>query len=231
VVFTADGAGDYLSTSAALREAVAEARLPLHVEPFEWSHGPGRILIDQIDYAHARQEGRRLAGAVSTYRQSCPDGEVYLVSHSAGSAVVLAAAECLPPDSVDRIILLAPAVSTDYDLRPALRCARDGIDVFYSRRDALLLMVGIIGTVDRRWTAAAGRVGFRPQLGCPGDALLYAKLRQHPWAPCVAWTGHNGGHYGVYRDGYLRAYVVPLLCPARAMGNASGRPPLVRASG
>jgi pimeloyl-ACP methyl ester carboxylesterase len=213
VVFVADGAGDFLLTSAALHQAFTDCHLPLNVEPFEWSHGVGRVVRDQVDYCHARSEGRKLAWAVLAYRAACPDGEVYLVGHSAGTAVVLAAAEDLPPCTVDRIFLLAPSVSADYDLRCALRATRGSIEVFHSGRDvfALGLAIAIVGTADRCWGAAAGRVGFRPVICSPADAALYSRLRQHPWDCSVAWTGNRGGHYGSYEQEYLRAYVIPLF--------------------
>jgi hypothetical protein len=131
--------------------------------------------------------------------------------------VVLAAAEVLPPASVERIVLLAPSVSAGYDLRPALACARCGIDSFCSRRDVFLLGAGVTlaGTADRRWDPAAGRVGFRPVLVYPDDAQLYTKLREHSWDPRVAWTGDQGLHYGSNREEFARAYLLPLLtrCP------------------
>jgi pimeloyl-ACP methyl ester carboxylesterase len=214
VVFCADGAGNSAGLSTALRQAVAAERLPLCVETVDWSYGPGRYLADEIDYAHARVGGRRLAARVAAYRQAYPGSRVCLIGHSAGSAVVLAAAEDLPPGAVDRIVLLSPAVSSGYDLRPALRTARQGIDVFCSERDWLVLGVGvrIVGTTDRRWGPAAGRVGFNPVITGPDDAALYARLREHPWDPCLAWTGNTGGHFGTYEQPrFLHAYVLPLL--------------------
>ncbi len=214
VVVVADGAGGFECTSAALREVITEDHLPIAVETLDWTHGCGRFLADQIDYDHARTEGARLAEFVRARRQSCPDSPIYLVSHSAGSAVVLAAAECLPPDSVNGIIFLAPSVSADHDLRPALRCSRGGVDVFYSARDwgYLGAGVGLVGTADRHWSAAAGRVGFRPAATTPEDAALYAtRLRQHAWDRSVRWTGNRGGHYDCHEPCFLRAYVLPLL--------------------
>jgi pimeloyl-ACP methyl ester carboxylesterase len=213
VVFIANGSGDFRTVTCALEEAVAETGAPLQLETFVWSHGFGRYLADHVDHANHVAMGCALAQIVAAYRQACPGRAVFLVGHSAGSAVVLAAAEHLPPGSVERIILLAPSVSADYDLRPALRTARCGIDNFRSRRDVLELGVGtgLAGTADRRWTAAAGRVGFRPVLACPGDADLYAGLREHPWDEVVAWTGHHGGHYGTQRGDFARAYLLPLL--------------------
>jgi pimeloyl-ACP methyl ester carboxylesterase len=214
VVFAIDGAGGFGATSEALSDAVAASDTPLRVEAFDWSHGCGRILSDEIDYGHAREQGQRLAGIINAWRQNCPASEVYMVAHSAGSAVALAAAESLPANSVNRIVLLAPAISASYDLRPTLRCTRDGLDVFYSNRDWGYLGVGmaLFGTADRRWgQPVAGRVGFSPCVEAVGDAGLYVKLCQHPWHPCVAWSGNQGGHYGSYQEGFLRAYVLPLL--------------------
>ena len=57
----------------------------------------------------------------------------------------------------------------------------------------------------------AGRYGFTPVVACPSDVALYGGLRQHTWSPAVAWTGHDGGHYGSVQAGFLRAYVLTLL--------------------
>jgi pimeloyl-ACP methyl ester carboxylesterase len=214
VVLVADGAGDFSAASTAFRRGIAEAGLPLVVAKFDWSHGPGQVLADHTDFAYARQQGRRLASHVAALRQSSPGRRLYLVGHSAGCTVVLAAAEFLPPDSVQRVVLLSPSVSADYDLRPALRCVRQSLEVFHSHRDRgyLGVAMALTGTADRRWPArTAGVVGFRRLIATPGDAALYAKLAQHAWDPAVAWSGNRGGHYGSYQPGYLRAYVLPLL--------------------
>ncbi len=214
IIFVADGAGGFEATSTALRESIEEERLPLAVETIEWSHGFGRVISDQVGRRRVHAAAEALAGKIAGTRAACPNLAIYALGHSAGTAVVLEAAELLPAGSMDRIVLLAPSVSADYDLRPALCCAREGIDVFTSSRDWWYLGFGVTltGTADGRWlTPAAGRVGFRPVVQNLGDAALYAKLQQHPWDPCVAWAGHLGGHYGSHRPEYLRAYVLPLL--------------------
>jgi pimeloyl-ACP methyl ester carboxylesterase len=212
VVFVANGAGDFRTITASLSEVVAERRVPLPVETVTWSRGSGRYVADQIDHANHLAEGRRLACQVADYRQACPDRKVYLIGYSAGCAVILAATEQLPPDSVERLILLAPSVCVCYDLRPALRGAR-GIDVFYSAEDRWVLGAGtlIVGSSDRGCRTAAGQYGFKPVVESVGDGELYAKLRQHPWEPGVQWTGNDGGHYGYNRTDFLGAYVLPLL--------------------
>jgi hypothetical protein len=57
----------------------------------------------------------------------------------------------LSRDSVGRIALLAPAVCASQDPRPALSTARDGIDVFYSNNDRIILDGG------RRLPPSGGR--------------------------------------------------------------------------
>jgi len=225
VIFIVDGAGGFQGTSSALMHELQSAHLPLGVVPIEWTHGFGRVFADQVDWRHARESGCKLAGQILAYRQSFPQGKIYVVAHSAGSAVAIAATESLPPCSIDRVVLLAPSISTDHDLRPALSCVRESMDVFFSSRDMFQLGLGIalVGTADGCWgCTAAGRTGFQPQVTYPEDALLYAKLRQHPWNPYVEWTGHHGGHYGVYQPEFLKAYVLPLLddrTPLEAVSN------------
>src|SRR5204863_8018990 len=104
-----------------LATVVAEAHLPLTVSEFNWSHGGGRIFADLRSQSNHRTMGKQLASAVLAQRAACPNGRVVIVTHSAGAAVTLAAADCLPDHSVDRIIMLAPAVSPGCDVRPALR--------------------------------------------------------------------------------------------------------------
>lgn len=214
IAFVANGSGDYRTVSDNLSRVVEQTGAALAVEPFIWSHGRGRYVRDHVDRDNQLAMGRALAERVVAYRRAYPGRRVHLVGHSTGGAVVLAAAEALPPDSIDRIVLLAPAVCTAYDLRPALRTARCGIDVYHSERDRMVLGLGmrIVGTADdASCRTAAGQYGFTPILCDPQDAALYTRLRQHPWDRALLWTGNRGGHYGSHTPDYLRAYVLPLL--------------------
>ncbi len=215
VALVANGAGGFNAASTSLQRTVEADGLPLEVETFDWTHGHLRVLADQVDRGHALEEGAELARRVCAIGQAYPGVPVSLVGHSAGCAVVLAAAQSLPPGSVHRIVLLSPAVSADHDLRPALACARCGVDSFYSKSDLFYLGLGVVllGNADRDRTAAAGRVGFRLPPACPADEALYAKLRQYPWEASLGPTGNLGGHYGTYQPGFLRAVVLPLLLP------------------
>jgi hypothetical protein len=217
LVVVVDGAGGGTTATDAVAAAIGAANAPLAVRRFDWTHGRGRGLADMTDVPHAAAQGRRLAATIASHRAACPHLPISLVCHSAGSMVVLAAADVLPPDSVESIVLLAPAVSTDFDLRGAMRAARRGVDAFTSEHDRFWLGVGtnIVGTADgKRGVDAAGRVGFAAPPLEPCEAALSGRLRQHPWHCSVAWTGNRGDHDGTLRSAYFRAYVLPVLLPA-----------------
>lgn len=216
LVLAVDGAGGFEASSRTIRQTAAKDKLPVEVRSVHWTHGYCRVFSDQMHTTHLWLEGRKLANWVLCCRQQAPDRPIFLVGHSAGCGVVLIAAEYLPPNTVERIVLLAPAVSAQHDLRPALRSACRGIDVFTSNHDWACLGLGTLlaGTTDGcRTTAPAGKNGFQPIITCAADEKLYTKLRQYPWEPSQIWTGHKGGHYGAYQPGFLRAFVLPLLNP------------------
>lgn len=213
VVYCADGSGGPGGTSGVLGDVVAEARAPLRVEMVEWSHGRGRYLADHLHWRNIERSGQQLARQAQELRRSHPDKRVCFVGQSAGCAVVLVAAEELPPGVLDRMVLLAPSVSRRYDLRPSLASSREGIDVFYSRKDWFVLGLGMAfsGTTDRDLAPAAGRVGFREPRTRGDDAELYRRLRQHGWQPGSEGTGNDGTHFGPSSPEHLRRTVLPML--------------------
>ena len=216
IVYVLDGAGGFGVASRMIGGTIAEAKMSLEARTFVWTHGYCRIFSDQMHASHTRRQGRKLADVLLHCKQEAQDRPIYVIAHSAGCGVVLLAAEELPPNTLERIVLLAPAVSSKRDLRGALRSSCQGIDVFISSHDwaCLGLATTLMGTTDRCWTVgAAGKNGFQPIVASPEDEALYAKLRQYPWQPSLTSTGHKGGHYGSYQPGFLRVFVLPLLCP------------------
>jgi hypothetical protein len=213
IVFIVDGSARLRSFGEDLHQAVNDAQLALEVESFDWSHGMGRVLSDLHGHDHQRAKGKELAERIIVQRHGYAGGKIYLVCHSSGAAVVLAAVAQLPADSVQRIVMLAPALSPSCDLRPALRCARRGVDAFYSQNDVIGRMaLPFVGTADGQFLMSAGCVGFTLPQGCNrDDALLYLKFRQHPWIWEMSKIGYYGGHFGCTRGSFLRTYVVPLL--------------------
>lgn len=213
LIWVLDGAGDLKGCSNALAWANMLAENPLELSVFPWSHGYRKLYKDQTDCDHAREQGKRLAEAILERKAREPGRRVVVVGHSAGCAVALAAGDVLPIDAVDRVILLAPSVSTGYDVRPTLWSAKEGIDVFCSKKDwvALGFVVRVIGTTDRLGGGAAGRWGFQPKGSKALAETEAARLRQHFWSEEVAWTGHTGGHHGMHAPEFVRTYLLPLM--------------------
>lgn len=226
IAFCADGAGGFGWTTEALRSAAADERVPIHVELVDWSHGTSLMVPDNCHWSHTRRQAQRLADMVTIAHERYPALPVYLIGHSAGCAVCLEATRHLRPNSVERIVLLAAAVSPTYDLGPALTCSRKGIDSFTSRQDWVTLGIAmrVFGTTDRKWTGGAGRVGFRRPHDTSPEAALYKKLREHAWQPTDVVTGNAGGHYGSHMPGYLKANVLPLLNPEGSEVRLVARP-------
>jgi pimeloyl-ACP methyl ester carboxylesterase len=212
ILFVANGAGDLRGTSEGACAAVTAAGLPWEVKTVRWSIGPLSLgLLDLKSRHNHAIKGRLLAQEVACYRKAHPGHMICLVGHSAGCAVVLAAAEQLPPGCVDHVVLLSPAVSAHYDLRPALRTVRCGINVYCSRKDRFLLALQPIGASDRYWAWFAGLTGFTPVTSSEDDQNCCARLSHYFWGPDMAYTGHTGGHFGNTRPDFLRDYVFPLL--------------------
>ena len=199
LVWVLDGAGDLKGCSNAMAAGSTAAGNPVEVTVFPWSHGYRRLLMDQVGTTHAREQGARLAAAILERKAREPDRRIVVIGHSAGCAVALAAGDVLPMDAIDRFVLLAPSVSTGYDIRPSLWSAKEGMDVFCSKKDwvALGFVMHMVGTTDNFWSgSAAGRWGFKPKKTALAEQES-ARLRQH--FDARTWPDrHTGGHHGTH---------------------------------
>lgn len=232
LVFVIDGAGGFFGCSTTFHQTAKEAKLPLRVETYVWTHGTRRVIADHRDRPHARRHAKQLAALILWHKRRSPRKPIYLVSYSSGAAVALYTMELLPPNAINNSILLAPAVSSTYDLRRALRSSRHGIEAFYSKKDRRMLGVVtfLLGTADGKGTRTAGRVGFRPPRYLPKDCCDYQRLHQHAWTSDMAWTGYEGGHFDVYKPKFLNAYIFPLLKPMPPIPQAPVPPSMTKVS-
>jgi hypothetical protein len=225
VVFVVDGAGNFQACSQHIRLAARQERLPIQVVTVEWSHGFGRIIADQIGYAYARAKGCELAQVLQAFRREHPCVPMYLLGHSAGSAVVIAALESLPPVTIERAFLLAPSLSATYDLSPALKAVRTNLHVFYSERDTIYLglWTGLLGNSDRCWGPSSGRFGFQYSPTCSEDVRFGGKLIQRPWQPVDRLAGNDGKHYGDYQIEFVRLHILPLFANQATLASHADR--------
>jgi len=216
-----DGAGDYKGCSTAIANAVEANELDVAIEVFPWSHGRGKVLQDQTDVKHSQAKGKELAEYLLAKKKEVPERPLILICHSAGSAVCLTASILLPADFLQRHILLAPSVSPQYDIQAALRSSRNGLDVFCSKQDCLVLglAIRVFRSADEQHDRrAAGRHGFELTTSKVNAALL-ARLNQRFWSPEDEKLGHDGKHTGMFADAWIEKNLFP-LCKLK---NVDGR--------
>lgn len=187
------------------------------IEIFDWTYRiPGANVLNLIDIERNRAEASRIASRILAYRARYPGRPVHLIGHSAGAAMAVLALEALPAGrQIDSAILLAPALSPDYDLSVALRRARFGIVNFYSKLDFGLLVVGttLVGTADREHGSSAGALGFSvPAQLSESDRRLYDdRLRQVAWDRETRQAGASGLHSGWTRPSFVSGYIAPIV--------------------
>lgn len=207
LVFVAGGAGGNPSIGESLLDTVRREGVLLHVQPVAWSRYNNRVW-DYSDQEAHHAGACYIAKWVRVIHAECPNSKIILVGYSTGANVVLPAAALCPQVSLHRIVLLAPAVSCAYDLRPALKATRYGIDSFYSSWDGVLEMAAQrMGTADGQWTETAGRVGFWPRNGIV-DPMTVSMLRQHHWREGM---GGHGGHLSWTTTTFQKGTLIPLL--------------------
>jgi pimeloyl-ACP methyl ester carboxylesterase len=147
------------------------------------------------------------------------------MGNSAGARVALAAAEMSPEKSIERVIVIAPAVSCGYDLKGVLKASKCGVDNFYSCDDNVLEAAVYYATLaDGTRTAAAGQVGFQAP-GDPRAAALYCNVRNYPWND--SFVG-GGGHFAWTRPHNMKKVLPPLLTPCMCVVSFEPAPPGVR---
>jgi pimeloyl-ACP methyl ester carboxylesterase len=215
-VFVVGGVGGLDPLQACAPWTLPRAGVLHQVEVFDWTHGKCRVLRDLQDTPHLLAQADRLAQQVRQRLEREPGRPIYLVGHSAGAGLVLATAERLPPQCLERIILLSAAVSPGYDLRGAFRACRGEIVSFSSTWDRLILDLGtsLFGTVDRVYGPAAGMGGFDVPADLDDEGRrLYGRLIQMPWRFEHVFQGCDGFHNGPCMPIYLSRQIAPWLMP------------------
>jgi pimeloyl-ACP methyl ester carboxylesterase len=178
---------------------------------YDWTdHDPGLHALCAWDRNHA--EAQKIADLIVAHAQADPASPVYLTAHSGGCGVAVWALEKLPDHvMVDTLLLMAPALSPQYDLSAALRHVRGNAYAFTSQYDTLVLYSGTrtFGTMDGVFSEAAGYSGFvRPP---HGDAEMYKKLIQRPYDPRWESLGDRGDHLGAMSRRFSAVILAPLL--------------------
>ena len=149
-----------------------------------------------------------IAKEITAWRALHPDDTFYLIGYSGGGGMAALIVSALPDDVViDRLILVAPAISPDYPLeRTVLPHVREFVVNYASERD---LQVGwgthVFGTIDRKKTPSAGAKGF--------DTDDVRVLQRH-WSTDDEPYGHHGNHTAYLGRRWQNAKLLPAIDPA-----------------
>ena len=210
-----------------LREGLRKAGFDGPFEIYDWTcHDPGIPAL----HNRARNEAQAAIVAERLTRQfrAHPEQPIYLTCHSGGSGPATWALERLPADvKVTCFVMLAPALSPQYDLSKALSHVTGRAYCFNSPLDDLVLGTGTVmfGTIDGVRCDAAGRVGFtKPP---DGDPVQYAKLVHETYQKSWTHYGHVGGHIGCMGAPFVQAIVAPVMLGheiAKTVGPAVAQP-------
>jgi hypothetical protein len=215
LIITVEGIGglDMIGINAVA--AFRKAGIPHEVRRFTWTHGTGRLLLDLQDTQHILKKAEELAKIITDYRKLHPTAPIYIVAKSGGTGLALFATQLLPPNTIDRLILLSAAVSPNFDLRPALRATKREVVSFYSHNDQFILNWGTrtFGTIDRFYGPSAGMTGFVLPANLNDDERrTFARLIQVPWQARMLRDAHYvGTHSGTSMPGFLQSEVAPWL--------------------
>jgi pimeloyl-ACP methyl ester carboxylesterase len=155
-----------------------------------------------------RKTAEELARDLVRWRFESGNQPLYLVGYSGGGGIAALAAAALPRGVfIDRLVLVAPAISPSFPIATCvLPHVREFVANYASDKD---LQVGwgtrIFGAIDRSMARSAGAVGF----ACDDPRLL-----QWRWSKAAIRLGHRGNHLSYLGCRWQRAALLPALDPA-----------------
>jgi predicted alpha/beta hydrolase family esterase len=178
---------------------------------YDWTENqPGIHALQAYEQNH--DEAAKVAEMLAAHASADPDSTIYLTAHSGGCAIAVWALEKLPDNvKVHTVLLVAPALSPDYDLTPALRHVTGKMIVLSSKLDTVVLFTGtkLFGTMDGQRVPAAGFSGFVQPPGA--DSREYRKLHQYAYRYTWEQYGDYGDHIGATAPLFAQWVIAPLI--------------------
>lgn len=179
--------------------------------------GPVMFLFSNLsDYEQNLRKAKALAEELAAYRLAHPGRSLDVLGYSGGGAMACFVVASLPEGvQVDRLVLVAPAISRQYPLETSvLPKVKDFAVVFTSAYDPLVgAGTRVFGTMDRRNSASAGSSGF---------PIEDEKLVQVHWDPKMLVDGHFGGHLDYLSPAWQRKYLLPAFDHRSSLERLSG---------
>lgn len=216
------GVGGHMRIDDLVTSGLLLGGIDADVQIYDWTAGdPGMDAL--TNYRRNQQQARQIADLITLAYRADPARSIILTCHSGGAGLATWALEMLPDEvRIDTLLYLAPAISPQYDLSPALRHVVHKAYAFSSTHDPIVSFgTRTFGTIDRVNIESAGFDGFKMP-ATPADAEQYRKLVNIPYDP--AWTryGNAGDHIGTMMRPFARNVLAPLLL--------SGNLPVLRPS-
>jgi pimeloyl-ACP methyl ester carboxylesterase len=204
------GIGGHMRIDDLLISGLRQGDVDAAIEIYDWTENdPGFPALMAVDRNH--REAQLVADRIAKVFHAHPDRRIIITSHSGGGAIAIWSLEKLPDDvHIDTLVMLAAALSPQYDLSAALRHVNGKVYVFTSGFDPILGMgTKNFGTMDRVYIEAAGRVGFT--MPAAGDAAQYAKLTEIPYNSAWMRWGNAGDHIGAMMQPFAKNIISPLI--------------------
>lgn len=207
----------------AYRSAGVDSAIRMH----DWTR-PFGLFSNLVSLHRNRADADRIAREIAAYGRAHPGRPIDLVGYSGGAGMAVFTAEALPADvHLRHVILVQAALSPQYDLCPALERVDGRLVAFHCPRDWLILGAGtsLLGTMDRRHSAAAGKDGFEIEQAIR-DAALRERFEPQCWTSEAIREGHPGSHRAMLAYDWNRLRVAPRLIAATAgmdVARVSGR--------
>ena len=205
------GIAGEMAIDRALTAGLVDAGVAADATIVDWT-GTDRGVPALTNVARHHEQAKLLAERLVAVSQASPGVPIVLTAHSGGTGIAIEALEQLPTDvKVRTLVLLASALSPEYDLTRALRHVGGRAISLYSEYDTIVLGTGTrtFGTYDRVRTDAAGYVGFtQPKTADPAE---YAKLAQYSYDPAWQKFGNYGDHIGTTNRRFARDVLSGLI--------------------
>lgn len=169
--------------------------------PFGW-------IANLRAYARNKQAADMIARDVAAYRRNHPEAPIHLVGYSGGGGLAVMVVDALPDGgSINRLLLVAPAISPQYPLtQRILPKVTDFVVNYASRRDRQIAQgTKIFGTMDGVKQSGAGALGFAEQ---------HPRLIEVHWHKGMRRELHLGDHAAYLSPFWQRRYLLPALDPA-----------------
>ena len=185
------------------------------VEIYDWTQGPLAMPVNmggdghQIDY---------LAQRILEFKKNFPQRRLFLIGHSGGCKMAVGVLERLSSykkTPVEKALLLAPCLSSRYDLRAAMSSTKSGIAAFCSPLDVPIPLPLTLahGVANGNVSMSAAFVGFQLPVGLAEyeQTAYRSNLYQRKYQLNMVRSGHVGGHFGWTNPKFVASYLAPLI--------------------